>query len=389
MANTISNIIPQLLVGALPTLREQAVMPRLVNRSIGDEARDKGDTIDVPIASAIAQRDITAAVTHATNQDMSPTKVQVVLNQWKEASFHLSDKDAESVMRGTIPMQAAEAVKALANGADSYILGLYTGIYSYGGTAGTTPFATNLNAFKEARTYLNKLLAPMQDRRVVLDPDAEGNALLNSVFLKADERGDQGGVISGQIGHKLGADWFMNQNIPSHTAGTAAFTGAGSFVVKASVAAGLKTIVFAAASTTNTWGGTILIGDVFKIDGHAQPYVVTANATVSVGANRTLSVSFEPALSQAALADAAITYVGTDHVVNLHFHRDAFAFASRPLTSSAMGGGGALFSSVTDPISGVTLRLEVSRQYKQWTYSYDVLYGAKLVRPQLAARILG
>ena len=61
MANTISNIVPQLLVGALPTLREQSVMPRLVNRSIGDEARDKGDTIDVPIASAISARNVTAA----------------------------------------------------------------------------------------------------------------------------------------------------------------------------------------------------------------------------------------------------------------------------------------------------------------------------------------
>lgn len=390
MANTISNVVPQLLVGALPTLREQSVMPRLVNRSIGDEARDKGDTIDVPIASAISARNVTAAVTHATNQDMSPTKVQVVLDQWKEASFHLSDKDAESVMAGTIPMQAAEAVKSLANAADTYILGLYKGVYYYGGTAGTTPFATNLTAFKQARTFLNKGLAPLDDRRVVLDPDAEGNALLLDVFLKADARGDQGGIIRGQIGQKLGADWFMNQNIVSHTAGTYAITGAGSVVIKATVAAGQKTVIFACASTTNSVGGTLKVGDIFTISGHAQPYVVTVSASVALGANTTLSVQFEPALSEAAVTDTTVGLGAiADHVVNVAFHRDAWAFASRPLSSSSMAGGGAIFSSVTDPISGVTLRLEVSRQYKQWTYSYDILYGAKLVRAQLASRILG
>lgn len=385
MANTISNIVPQLLVGALPTLREQSIMPRLVNRSIGNEARDKGDTIDVPVASAISARDVTAAVTHATNQDISPTKVQVVLDQWKEASFHLSDKDAEEVMNGTIPMQAAEAVKSLANAADSFILGLYTGIYNYGGTAGTTPFATNLDAFKDARKWLNKSLAAMDDRRVVLDPDAEANALLNSVFLKADERGDQGGVIQGMIGRKLGSDWFLNQNIPTHSRGT--FSDTDGVVVKTSVVAGVNTVIFACASTTNTLGGSLVVGDIFTIAG--ENYVVSVSASVALGANKTLSVQFTPDLKAAAPDGTAITYVSADSVANLAIHRDAFAFASRPLAQSSMSGGGAIFSSVTDPISGVTLRLEVSRQYKQWTYSYDVLYGAKLVRAQLAARILG
>jgi hypothetical protein len=327
---------------------------------------------------------------------MAPSKVQVVLDQWYEASFHLSDKDAESVMRGTIPMEAAEAVKALANGADSYILGLYKGVYNYAGTSGTTPFATNLNSFKQARTLLNKALASPQDRRVVLNPDAEGNALLNPIFLQADQRGDQGGVISGQIGHKLGSDWFMNQNVPTHTPGTWKFTGAGAAMeVKTSAAVGATTLIIFPASTTNTAGGTILIGDVFSIAGHAQPYVVTANASAGVSVGQSISLSIQPPLSQAAPAGTQVTLpslvanVATPHAVNLHFHRDAFAFASRPLSSSTMAGGGALFSSITDPISGVTLRLEVSRQYKQWTYSYDVLYGAKLVRPQLAARILG
>lgn len=394
MANTLTNIIPQLLAQSLPTLRENSIMPRLVNRSIDAENRERGDTIDVPVPTAISQRDVTAAVTHATNQDTAASKVQVILNQWKEASFHLSDKDAEAVFAGFIPMQAAEAVKAIANGADSFILGKYTGIYQHGGTAGTTPFATALTAFKDARKYLNKSAAPLGDRRVVLDPDAEANALVLSQFLKADERGDQGGIINGEIGRKLGSDWFLNQNIPTHSAGSWAVTGAGYTENKSSVAVGAQTLILQGNSSTTTNGGSLVVGDIFKIAGNT--FVVTVSASVAVATQATLSVQFSPAAPEAIAAGATVTFAGAsvavgpaDHQVNLLFHRDAFAFASRPLARSQMGGGGAMFMSVADPISALALRLEVARQYKQWTYSYDLLYGATLVRAQLAARILG
>ena len=44
---------------------------------------------------------------------------------------------------------------------------------------------------------------------------------------------------------------------------------------------------------------------------------------------------------------------------------------------------------VADEKSGLTMRLEVSRQEKQWKFEYDILYGATLLRPELACRILG
>ena len=386
MANTLTNIIPQLLFQGLPTLREQAIMPRLsLNSFDANDNRDRGSTIDVPIPTAIAARDVTAAVTHATNQDTAADKVQVVLSQWKEASFHLSDKDTEEVMAGFVPMQAQEAVKAVANALDSYILGKYTGIYSYGGTGGTTPFATNLSAFRDARKWLNKNLAPMTDRRVVLDADAEANAVVLEQFLAADRRGDQGGIIEGQIGRKLGANWFLDQNIPTHTAGTWAITGVGYTEVKATGTIGTSTLVIQGNSSTTTNGGNLVTGDVFSVDGY--DYVITATASVAVGAQKTLSITFSPVLQTTVAAAATVTIQGT-HVVNLAFHRDAFAFASRPLSRSQMDGA-ANFMTFADPISGVAIRLEVSRQYKQWTWSYDILYGAVLARASQAARILG
>lgn len=386
MANTLTNIIPQMLFRNLPTLREQSIMPRLVLNSfeLGDE-RAKGSTVDIPLPTAISSRDVTAAVTHATNQDTDDSTVQCVLNQWKEASFHLSDKDAEEVMNGFIPMQSAEAVKALANAIDAHILGKYTGVYNYGGTAGTTPFASNLSAFKDARKFLNKEAAPMGDRRVVLDPDAEANALDLSSFLAADERGDQGGIIEGMIGRKLGSDWYLDQNVVTHTGGTWAITGTGYTEVGAAATAGTSTLIIQGNSSTTTNGGNLKTGDLVTIDGYN--YRVKATASVAVGTQATLEITLDPVLQVTHAVGATVT-IQLTHVVNLAFHRDAFAFASRPLAQSRMDAGGMFFTFV-DPVSRVALRLENSRQYKQNTYSYDTLYGAVLTRGSQAARILG
>ena len=50
---------------------------------------------------------------------------------------------------------------------------------------------------------------------------------------------------------------------------------------------------------------------------------------------------------------------------------------------------GNIFQAPTDPISGIALRLELSRQYKQETLSYDVLYGSNVIRPELGAHFFG
>ena len=392
MANTLTALVPKILARGLHALRENAVMPRLVNRSIGDEAREVGDTIDIPLSAAAVTRTVTPAVTQAANVDFTPTKVQLSLSQWKESPFQLTDKQLAEIDADNdfIPMQVSEAVKALANGIDSYILGKYTGIHNYSGAAGTTPFATNLDAFRDARKNMNKDNAPLSDRRVVLDADAEGNAVVLEQFLAADRRGDQGGIIQGEIGPKLGSIWHLDQNIPSHQAGTWAVTGLGRTEVKAAATAGTSTMIWQGNSSTVTNGGNVLVGDIFTVTGDSQAYVVKSGSSVAVGAQATLLIKFSPVLRATIAAAATVDFKAT-HVVNLAFHRDAFAFASRPLADSSVLGSrlGSEFSTMIDPVSGIALRLEVNRQYKQTTWSFDSLYGAVLVRPELAARIAG
>src|SRR3990167_4503849 len=353
-------------------------MPALVNSDYGDDARQKGATVDVPIPSAIAAVAVTPAATPPSTADSTPTSVSLPLDQWWEAPFYLTDKDRKQADAGFIPMQVSEAIKALANKVNTYIFTeMYKGIYGYAGVAATTPFASDTSNATDLRKILNKQLAPEGDRRVVLDPDAEANALNLRPFNDMSFSGNPSAIIEGKLNRKFGFDWFMSQLIPTHTAGTAA----SATTDNTGYAAGLKTVTLASAGT-----GTILVGDVITFAGHTQTYVITSgDADVSNGG----TISFYPGLAVALSAATKAITVKATHVANLAFHRDCFAFATRPLEDDVPAGLGSIVQAAFDPKSGLTLRLEITREHKRIRWSFDILYGGVVVRREFGCRLAG
>ena len=381
MANTLDSIMPKILARGLLALREQAVMPRLVNGDYSSEAAEKGDTIDVPIPTAQVASAVVPAATPPTPADKTPSKVQVSLNQWYKTNFHLSDKDLTEVDRNAhfVPMQVSESLRALANVVNENIYANYTGVYGYTGTAATTPFASTVVDATNARKVLNQQRAPRSDRRGVLDYDAEANALALAPFADADKTLSSMVKIEGEIGRKYGIDWVADDAVPTHTKGTL-----GSPVVGSTTAAAASSLDLKSASAS----GTMVAGDIFTIAGQTQTYVVKSTVT-SIGSTTSVAATIDPPLTSIATAAAALTVKAT-HVVNLVFHRDAFAFANRPLVASTTDLAlGSRIMSMTDPQTGITLRLEVSRQYKQVVWEFDLLWGSKLIRPELATRLAG
>jgi len=379
MPNVLTAVIDKLLAAGLVALRQQAVMPRLVNRGYETMAGRKGTTIDIPIPSAITAIQVAPANVPPANTDSAPTSVSIPMSQWYEAPFYLTDKEFMEVVEGFVPMQATEAIKSLANQVDIDLLTQANKFVGFAGTAGTTPFATDLTAYLQARKALNAQLAPMDNRAVVLNVDAEANAIGLRAFQDAAFRGDTGGIINGQIGYKLGATWVMDQNVRSFTPGTAS----GATTTAAGFAIGTTSIVAAAAGS-----GTLLVGDVIKFAGDSNTYNVTTGLA-SAAAGGTFVIY--PGLKQAIPASAtAITVQGSGsaRVQNLVFHRDALALASRPLeTQDPFGLGN--FQSAVDSVSGLVLRLEVTRQHKQTRLSYDILWGSQCIRPELGCVMAG
>jgi hypothetical protein len=383
MANSFAEVTPKLLAQGLLALRENCVMPRLINRSYENIAAQKGAAINVPIPSTIAVNDVSPAAISPTTQDSAPTSAIITLDQWKEAPFYLTDKDVQEAMDGIIPMQASEAVKAIANTIDGYLLNLYKGVWSYGGTAGTTPFGdgktTDIN---QARKRLNVQLAPLGDRYFVFDPETEAAAASVSAFQNIMSSGDPSAIQFGAVQNKLGFGWFMDQNVPTHNAGTIT-TGLKAKAATAQIV-GDKTIVATTAAATGACA--LVVGDIIEFAGSTQTYVVTAAATQATAATD-VTISIEPGLVKALAGGEAVT-VKAAHTVNLAFHRDFAAFATRPLEQTGVGFGNYIMSEI-DPVSGLSLRLEITREHKRVRFSYDVLYGGAIVRPQLATRMAG
>jgi hypothetical protein len=378
MSNTFTNLLPVIFSQALETLRESCVLPRLINTDFSDVPAGLGDTVNWSVPIATTDAAVSASAAPATPPDNVPTKVSVTLNQWRHAGYHLTDKEAGEISAGVKPGLQTEAIRALANRVNSYIFGLYTGVYGFAGASGTTPFASSLGAAADVRKVLGRQLAPMDDRRLVIDPDAAANAL--TLLANAAYAGSDQAQINGQIGRRMGLDWFEDQVVPLHTAGTIT-TG---LIAKAStaVAAGVKSFLGTTAASTGACA--LVVGDVIAIGGHTTTYVVTATATQASAASD-VTIAVEPGLEIPLVGSEAIT-VKASHRVNLGFHKNAFAFASRRLSSVAASDK---MMSIADPVSGLVLRAELIRQNKQDYVDFDILYGASLIRPALAARLAG
>jgi len=376
MANDISAAMPKILARGLMSLREQTVMPRLVNGDFSADAAQKGDTIDVILPSDLTADDVTPGTTPPTPTSSTLEKVQIELNNWKKSDFYLTDKEMMEVdaRENFMPVQASAAIRALANAVNQSIHAKYTGIYGLIGTAGTTPFASNASSATAARKLLMEQKAPKEFRYGVLDFDAESNALDLAAFSDADRAGSTSAKIEGEIGRKYGIDWYSDDHVATHVKGAV-----GTSLVKGGSQTG-TTLIADGFSTKPS------VGDIFTINGDTQQYAVLAATDLS-GTETTLTIS--PSIISAPADNAAITFVD-DHVVNLVFNRDAFAFANRPLAHSTQDMGlGSQIMSMTDPVTGLSLRLEVARQYKQVVWEFDILWGVSLVRPELAVRLAG
>jgi hypothetical protein len=378
MAQDLAAVMGKILARSLGVLREECVLSRLINTDYSEEAKEKGDTIDVPIADEATVSDVTPSNTDPAPSELNPTKVQISLNKWKKANFKMTDKDKLEVSEkaGYLPQKVLAAVKKLANQINTDLYAEYKGVYGYVGTAGTTPFGAGraeLDAI-DTRKILNDQLCPDSDRRIILDTAADAKALSVAAIADADKVGAaaEGPKIRGRIGTRYGFDFYFDQLIPTHTAGT----GAGYLV---NDAAGL--LVGATTATVDTGAGTILVGDIVTFAGHSQTYAVTVALAANV-------FTFTPAL-KAAVADNGAVTLKASHVVNLAFSRDAFALAVRTALDDTADESLAKTMTMVDPLTGLPLRLEIRRQHKQTVWEFDVLYGVKLIRAALASRIAG
>ncbi len=389
MSNTLTATLTQILARGMVGLREQVLMTRLVNTDWSMDAKEKGEVITIPVATSMGTADsVTPAATPTAGDDITTETKLITLDQWYHKAFNLNDKEIGQINAkdNFMPLQMQEAFRTIAYKINETIYDTAVGVYGYTGTAGTTPFAAGSEVadMTNARKTLHSQLCPRSDRRMVLDFDAEAAALNLSQISDADKRGSSETKMSGDIGRAFGFNMYGDDQVPTHTAGTAS----GATTDSTGYALGIKTVALASAGT-----GTIVEGDIITFAGDSQTYAVTSgDADVSGGG----SVSFVPGLKVAIETSAHAITVKASHVMNLGFHRDAFGLAVRApeagmkeLMGAKTTGDLSNMVTLNDEVTGLVMRIELIRMYKMWMFDIDCLWGTTLVSAERATRLAG
>lgn len=388
-ANQLEASIQPLLARGILLFRPRLLFPFIANNRIETTPGSKGSEIYLDVISDLTPTAVVPAHTAPDTQALITTKKAIKLDQWEENAFTLTDQELMQISMGIIPRAADRAVVGLAKSVDTQVARNVLKAPYVNGTAGTTPFAVNattglndMSAFINARKALNARDVDEDGRVMVVDGDASGNLFSGRQFVDASFRGDQGGIVAGTLGTKWNTTWIESNRVLTNT--STALT-AGALTVSGVNASGATSVLLAKATTA----APLKAGDILTIGSGsaAGTYRVAADVTLIVG---NTVVTLTTGLLGATAGGEAVTLTGTA-VNNFLMTQDAIGFVSRPLGDSvppSLGGLG-LFDYITDPLTGLSLRLEITREHKQYRFSYDFLWGSDLINPKAIQVVLG
>jgi len=360
---------------ALIQLQKSLGLASRVYRGYDKAPQQKGSTIAIRKPGTFIARDVGSS----DSQDVNAEEVNITLDQWKGVRFTITDKDLSSTGQTIIEEHIRPAAYAIADAIDQALADQANCIpwyYDVGGTAGI-PDLVGIRKLM----FDNKVpLTDADNIHLMLDGDFEADLLGQSAFTQWQGAGQNG--VSSQtdatLGRRFGFNLFANQNVVGHTKGTASVSA---LALNGAHAKGATTISIDAATVT----GTLVRGESFVIAGNTQRYVVTAPATAA--GNAFPAVQIFPALIQDYADNANVTVSLDDHSECLAFHRNAFALAMAPLSDAAQQVG-ARVQSVTDPVTGLSLRSSLwwDGDTSAVNVRVDALFGVKTLDPNLAVR---
>jgi len=363
MANT---LLTPSVIGreALMILENNLIATALFNRGQTSTftGAKVGDTISIRKPASFTAQEFTSTT---STQNATETSVSMTLEKHFDVTFGVTSKDWTLELEDFSKQLVEPAVAAIAQGIDAYILGKYTGISSYVGTAGDPPDSiADLTAVDKK---LNDQQVPVSGRIGIVDSQAKADMLGVSAVFEADKRGDGGHALrDASLGRILGIDWYMSQNVATHTSAMTSY-----LINSASVAIGDTTVAI------DTGSGTPVAGDLFTVAGDTTQYVVVSGSTTSL--------TFSPSAVVAWADNAAVTAIAT-HQANVAGNPKGLTVAVVPLELPA---GAARAEYVSDRNLGIRVVFDYNASTKTDTISLDVLCGAKVQQPDLLTTILG
>jgi len=356
---------------ALMALENELVFGNLVHRGYSSDFHRVGDTVLVRKPHEFSTVHDFAGSGTTTSQTIVESSVPVVMDKLNDITFPITSKELSLDIVDFREQCIAPAMRAHAQAIDVALAERFVDIAAHYPVS-ATPAVEDIAG---VRTQLNLNKVPAANRSVVLHPQTEQAYIVLDAFLHAEKRGDTKALREAHMGRVFGMDWYMDQNIQTHTEAIA--------TAPATVSTGGT----AGATAIEVKGGTavdavIPVGDVFKITGESldKGHLVTTAATLSGGS---ASITFTPALQSSVSANSECTFQLT-HKANLALHKNAIALVTAPLEPPLGGARGEVQS-----YKGLTCRVvyDYTSNIKTNVCSIDILFGIKTLNKELACRL--
>lgn len=374
MANTLTNLIPSAYAALDVVSRELVGLIPSVNRDSKADAVAKDQTLYLPVAPANTTSNITPAMTVTAASDQTIGTKSVTISNYKVSGFNWTGEEEYNLEQGPgvapiLQDQIEQCLRVHVNEIEAAIFSAAKIAASRAyGTAGTTPFASNVGDAAQIKKILDDNGAPMATRSLVIDTTAGAALRTLAQLTKANEAGSAMTLRDGTL---LDLSGFMikeSAQISTHTAGTGA-----SYQLNGAHSTGATTI------TVDTGSGTILAGDVVTIGSHK--YVV---ATALSGGSFTINA---PGL-RADHADNVTVTVNAAHTKNLAFSRNAILLATR-LPKPARADMAEDRQVITDARSGLSFEMSLYPGYRMSKVEIAIAYGVSVIKPEHLAVLLG
>ncbi len=393
MANTL--LTPDMITKeALRILHQKLTFVGNINRaydsSFAEDGAKIGSTLRIRLPNEFTVR--TGASLSA--QDVTETNTSLVVDTQKGVDFTFSSKELTMSIDAFSARYLEPAMAALAANVESTV---WTDAYkAVPNVVDSDGAVIDFYDVMSARKVLNDYLAPYDNRCVLLSTTHTAKLVNELKGLFQDSQAIKQQYREGMMGRTGGFDFYESSHVTDHTTGTAAASTG--YLSNGATQSG-ATITVDTGTTTFLVGDVITFAGVYSVHpetkvstGVLKQFVVTANSgssATSLAISPTIvATGAKQNVSNTVADNSAVGKVGGGASATMNssmaFHKDFCTFATADLVLPR--GVDMASRQVYDGIS-----MRMVRQYTisddQFPCRFDVLFGSKVVRPQLAVRI--
>jgi hypothetical protein len=409
MANTLLTI-DKITREALRIFRNNVVIPKLVMRQYDDEFGNRGAKIGSTLRVRVPNQYTVGTGRTITPQDTIENKVSLTVATQKHVPMSFFSDELALSLDDFSERIIAPAVRRLASEVDYDLLTqFYQGTSNAVGTPGTVP--STLLTYLNAGVKLSDGATPRDNQRhIVINPLMEATIVdaLKGLFHSSDQIEEQ--YEEGMMGRTAGFNWWMDQNVNTHTVGplggTPLVNGAHSSSGTDPYAAfTVATDGWTAAAAARLKKGDVLtFATVYQVNpetkkstGVLQQFVVQADFSSSGTGTGDISVKPSPIFTGAQQTvtsvtntipdNAAITVLGaasTATPTGMAFHKESAIFVAADLELPR--GTDQAYRARMDNMS-MRIISDFDTINDRMLTRVDVLYGFVVARPEFACRI--